>query len=93
MGHGMRACAVVCCWHGRTYMTQAPTNAPITGNVSVRVMLVMHYLSPNIHSLLAALLATWLLTPARRFDPRYTPNITDFSGRRYCYQNQPGAAQ
>ena len=27
------------------------------------------------------------------FDPRYTPNITDFSGRRYCYQNQPGAAQ
>lgn len=27
------------------------------------------------------------------FDPRYTPNTTDFSGRRYCYQNQPGAAQ
>lgn len=27
------------------------------------------------------------------FDPSYTPNITDFEGRRYCYRNQPEACQ
>lgn len=28
-----------------------------------------------------------------RFDPAFTPNLTDFSGRRYCYRNQPEACQ
>lgn len=24
-----------------------------------------------------------------RFDPNFTPNVTDFSGRRYAFRNQP----
>lgn len=28
-----------------------------------------------------------------RFDPNFTPNTTDFSGRRYAYRNQPGVVQ
>jgi uncharacterized protein YdiU (UPF0061 family) len=28
-----------------------------------------------------------------RFDPSYTPNTTDYPGRRYCYSNQPQAVQ
>ncbi|WIA41728.1 hypothetical protein OEZ86_009071 [Tetradesmus obliquus] len=27
------------------------------------------------------------------FDPGFTPNMTDFQGRRYCYSNQPQAVQ
>ena len=28
-----------------------------------------------------------------RFDPNFTPNTTDFSGRRYAFRNQPGVGQ
>lgn len=28
-----------------------------------------------------------------RFDPNFTPNTTDFSGRRYAFRTQPGAVQ
>ena len=28
-----------------------------------------------------------------RFDPNFTPNTTDFSGRRYAFRSQPGVVQ
>jgi len=28
-----------------------------------------------------------------RFDPSYTPNTTDYPGRRYCYSNQHQAVK
>eukprot|EP01025_Chloroclados_australasicus_P048654 TRINITY_DN551_c0_g1_i6.p3 TRINITY_DN551_c0_g1~~TRINITY_DN551_c0_g1_i6.p3 ORF type:complete len:578 (-),score=68.33 TRINITY_DN551_c0_g1_i6:211-1944(-) len=28
-----------------------------------------------------------------RFDPLFTPNLTDFQGRRYCFRNQPEIGQ
>ena len=28
-----------------------------------------------------------------RFDPNFTPNTTDFSGRRYSFRGQPGVVQ